>query len=51
MLTLLQPRQVAAYVILGFTMIIMELLRLTDSHDMETVQSAMAQLIQIEQAA
>ena len=51
MLTLLQQHLVAAHVMLDFSMITMELLHLTASHDMETVQIALTQPIQIEQAA
>ena len=50
MLTLVQLRQVAEPAILIFTMIIMEFLRLTVKLAMETVQLALAQPIQIEQA-
>ena len=50
MLTLVQLRQVAEPAILIFTMIIMEFLRLTAKLAMETVQLALAQPIQIEQA-
>ena len=48
---LLQQRLVAVHVMLRFTMITTELLHLTASHDTETVQIALAQPIQIEQAA
>ena len=50
MLTLLQLHQVAEPVLLIFTIITAELLRLTANHDMVTAQLALAQQIQIEQA-
>ena len=51
MLTLLQPHQVAALVMLDSTMITTELLHLTANHVTETVQLALPQPLQIVQAA